>query len=50
MVITLNYYIIVNKIYLNYNDKITHDNELENKNNYIKNIKILFYMIKINNK
>jgi len=24
-----------------------YDNELENKNNYIKNIKILFYIIKI---
>jgi len=27
-----------------------YDNELENKNNYIKNIKIIFYMIKINKK
>jgi len=48
MTITLNHYIIVNKIYLyNYTDKITRMIMcLENKNNYIKNIKIVFYMIK----
>jgi len=27
-----------------------YDNKLENKNNYIKNIKTIFYIIKINNK
>jgi len=27
-----------------------YDNKLENKNNYIKNIKVVFHMIKINNK
>jgi len=29
---------------------MTYDNELENKSNYIKNIKTVFYIIKINNK
>jgi len=51
MVITLNFYIIVNQIYVyNYSEKNYNmiDNEL--KNNYIKYIKIIFDMIKINNK
>ena len=53
MEITLNFYIIVNKIYIyNYSDKIT-IRQIVNykiKNNYIKYIKITFYMTKISNK
>jgi len=52
MKITLDYYVILNKIYLNnYSDKITGMiMSYKIKNNYIKNIKIIFYMTKINNK
>jgi len=54
MIIILNFYIVVNKIHLyNYNEKINYrmiDKELENKNNHIKYIKILFYIMKINDK
>ena len=49
MTITLNFYIIVNKSYLyNYSEKINYsmiDNELENKNNHIKYIEIVFYIL-----
>ena len=53
--ITLNFYIVVNKSYLyNYSEKINYsmiENELENiKNNKIKYIEIVLYMMKINNK
>jgi len=55
MTITLNFYIVENKSYLyNYSEKINYsmiENELENiKNNKIKYIEIVLYMMKINNK
>jgi len=47
--ITLKFYVIVNKIYLyNYSDKIKVWQNI--KNNYIKYIKVVFYIIKIKNK
>ena len=49
MTITLKFYVIVNKIYLyNYSDKIKVWQNI--KNNYIKYIKVVFYIIKIKNK
>ena len=54
MTITLNFYIVVNKSYLyNYSEKNYSmiDNEFQKiKNNQIKYIKIVFYIMKINNK
>ena len=53
MTITLNFYIVVNKNYLyNYSEKITVWLIMSQtiKNNQIKYIEIVFYMMKINNK